>query len=162
MASSLSAPQLRTLGLFAALSDEALDLLAGTLSVRRVTAGQVVFREGDEARELFIILEGEVEVVKTTPRGTQVRLSRMSAGQWFGDMSLLDVQRRFASVRAATDSNLLVLTSGDLDALYRREMKSYALLLLNLARETSRRLRAVDELVFDMVVKMRDQNLGCG
>ena len=111
MSSSLSTPQLRSLALFAALSDETLETFASSLSVRRFAAGQMIFREGDEARELFIVVEGEVEVVKTSPRGHQIRLSRMSAGQWFGDMSLLDVQRRFAAVRAATDAGLLVLTA---------------------------------------------------
>jgi CRP-like cAMP-binding protein len=158
----VTASYLRSFGLFGALSDETLETLAQTLALRRVARAELVFREGDEARELFVILEGEVEVAKTTPHGLELRLSRMTAGQWFGDMSLLDVQRRFATVRAATDARLLVLTARDLDVLYRRDLKSYALLMLNLARETSRRLRAVDEVMFEMVAKLRDQHLGCG
>jgi CRP/FNR family transcriptional regulator, cyclic AMP receptor protein len=157
-----TASSLRSFGLFGALSEETLEVFAQTLALYPVARREIVFHEGDEAHELFLILEGEVEVVKTTPLGLELRLSRMTAGQWFGDMSLLDVHRRFATVRAATDARLLRLTARDLDALYRRDLKSYTLLILNLARETSRRLRAVDEVVFEMVSKLRDQHLGCG
>jgi CRP-like cAMP-binding protein len=98
--------------------------------------------------------------VKTSKAGYELKLSRIVAGQWFGDMSLLDIQRRFASVRAVVQSRLLQLSSRDLDALYRLDLKSYTLLVLNLARECSRRLRAVDELVFSLMAQLRDHHLG--
>jgi CRP/FNR family transcriptional regulator, cyclic AMP receptor protein len=159
---SLDPSNLRTIGLFGALSEDALAVFAATLKQRHVEAGELVLEDGDEGRELYVILEGEAEIVKTTGEGNELRLSRITAGQWFGDMSLLDVQRRFASVRAVVPCRLLMLSSRDLDALYRRDLKSYTLLVLNLARELSRRLRAVDELVFDLMARLRDHHLGCG
>ena len=159
---ALTPAYLRTLGLFGALSEEALEMFAATLAERQVAAGEFVFEDLDDGRELYLIIDGEVEIVKMTPKGHELKLSRIVAGQWFGDMALLASQRRFASVRAVVPSRLLLLSSRDLDALYRRDLKSYTLLVLNLARELSRRLRAVDELMVDLMTRLRDHHLGFG
>jgi CRP/FNR family transcriptional regulator, cyclic AMP receptor protein len=159
-AGALTPDYLRTIGLFGALSEDALVMLASTLRERTVEAGEFVFHEQDEGRDLYLIIDGEVEIVKQTKVGHEIKLSRITSGQWFGDMSVLDIQRRFAGVRAIVPSRLLQLSSRDLDALYRRDIKSYTLLVLNLARELSRRLRVVDELVFSLMAQLRDHHLG--
>ena len=160
--SQLDPSHLRTLGLFGALSDDALQLIATTSELRQFEPGELVFSDGDEGRELYVILEGDLHVFKRTPAGHELRLTSMTAGQWFGEMAILDIQHRFASVRAVTPCRLLLLTARDLDALYRHDLKSYTLLVLNLARELSRRLRTVDQLVFDLITRIRDHHLGCG
>ncbi len=157
---ALTPEYLRTFGLFGALSEEALDMLAAALRERTVEAGEFVFREQDEGRDLYLVVAGEVEIVKATREGRELALSRIAVGQWFGDMSLLDIQRRFASARAVVPSRLLQLSSRDLDALYRRDLKSYTLLVLNLARELSRRLRVADEMMFSMMAQLRDHHVG--
>lgn len=162
LADPLDPSHLRTLGLFGALSDDALALIAATAQVRHFQPGEIVFQDGDHGRELYVVLEGELSVYKRTPAGHELKLSGLTAGQWFGEMSILDVQHRFATVRVVTPSRLLLLTARDLDALYRHDLKSYTLLVLNLARELSRRLRTVDQLVFDLVTRIRDHHLGCG
>ena len=118
-------------------------------------ADEVVFKEGDQARELYVLLMGEVEVFKVLKRGAEARLATLSPGHWFGEMSVLDAHPRSASVRALEPCRLLVVTARDLDALYRRDLKSYTLLVLNIARELARRLRLVDELVADFVGNIR-------
>ena len=51
---------------------------------------------------------------------------------------------------------LLTLTSGDLDALYRRDLKAYALLVMNLARQLSRKLRVAETILADTVTSVMD------
>jgi CRP-like cAMP-binding protein len=103
-----------------------------------------------------------VEVFKTLRCGTEARIAILSAGQWFGEMSVLDVRPRSASVRALSPCVLLVVTARDLDALYRRDLRSYTLLVLNVARELARRLRLVDEMVADFIAHVRDHHIGYG
>jgi CRP-like cAMP-binding protein len=71
---------LREIGLFGALSDEVLEWMVKTIPVVLYGAGDHIFREGDQAREMFVVLAGEVEVYKRTKRGAEARatLSTMS------------------------------------------------------------------------------------
>jgi CRP-like cAMP-binding protein len=71
-------------------------------------------------------------------------------------MSILDVQPRSASVRSLAVSRLLVITTADLEALYRRDVKSYSLFVLNVARELSRRLRVTDGILAELAASMVD------
>jgi CRP-like cAMP-binding protein len=159
---ALTPTELREIGLFGALGDDALQHLATSLKILHRGADEVIFREGDAAREFFVILQGEVEVFKVLQRGAEARLATLTPGHWFGEMSVLDVQPRSASVRALVPCTLLVVTARDLDALYRRDLKSYTLVVLNVARELARRLRVVDELVADFIGSVRNQHIGYG
>ena len=102
------------------------------------------------------------DVTGQISRRPGVCVATLGPGHWFGEMSVLDVQVRSASVRALSPCRLLVLTARDLDALYRRDLKSYTLLVLNVARELSRRLRLVDDLVADFIGSVRNQHIGYG
>jgi CRP/FNR family cyclic AMP-dependent transcriptional regulator len=138
---------LREIGLFGALNDEVLLQLAGKLKAMRVSPGDEVFREGDGlAREMYVVLDGEMEVSKRGRRGGEVRIAILGPGDWFGEMSMIDMQPRSATVRALAPSQLLRMTSEDLDRLYRSDLKSYALIVLNIARGMSRRLRVRDAI----------------
>jgi CRP-like cAMP-binding protein len=152
----VGAQWLASIGLFGALSEDTLSQLAESLRVDQVNPGETVFREGDCAREMFVVLSGEFEVVKKSKRGVEARVALLGDGDWFGDMSILDVQPRSATVRALSPSRLMVITAADLDALYRRDTKSYAILVLNIARELSRRLRVADGILADLVVNVVD------
>ncbi len=155
----VSPSELRTIGLFGALSDEVLAHLAATLSVTTPSAGVVVFNEGDEAREMYVVVSGEMEVLKRSQRGIDARVAMLGPGDWFGEMSIVDVQPRSATVRALAPSRLLRITSADLDALYRYDLKSYAIIVLNLARELSRRLRVADGILADFIANVLDSYL---
>jgi CRP-like cAMP-binding protein len=69
-------------------------------------------------------------------------------------MSILDVQPRSASVRVLAPSRILKISASDLDALYRHDVKAYAIIVLNVARELSRRLRVADGIIADFVVNV--------
>jgi CRP/FNR family cyclic AMP-dependent transcriptional regulator len=127
------------------IDDETLGVFARELPQLRCSPGDRVVSEGDSAREMFVVLDGELEVLKKTPSGGEVRVAMLGPGGWFGEMSILDVQQRSASVRALAPSRLLRLSSESVDKhLYRRDLRAYALFIMNVARELSRRLRVTD------------------
>ena len=161
-ADAVTAAELRDIGLFGGLGDETLQHLAGTLRVLNRGATELIFTEGAEAREFYVLLRGEVEIFKTLKTGAEARLATLRDGHWFGEMSVFDVQRRSANVRTLVPCRLLVVTARDLDALYRRDLKSYTLLVLNVTRELARRLRLVDELVADFIGQVSNQHIGYG
>ena len=154
----LTTATLRDIGLFGALSDEVLDHLARSLKTTRIAPGETVFREGDgAAHEMFVVLDGEVEVSKRSRRGRDMRVAILGPGDWFGEMSVLDLQVRSATVRALAPSRLIRLSSEDLDALYRFDLKAYALIVLNIARDLSRRLRVTDGILADFTANVLDE-----
>ena len=149
---------LREVGLFGALGDATLDHLARTLATNRIAIGDVVFREGEpSAREMYVLLEGEMEVLKRSRRGRDTRIAILGPNDWFGEMSMIDMQPRSATVRALAPSRLIRMTSADLDALYRLDLKSYALIVLNVARDLSRRLRVADGILADFTANVLDE-----
>jgi len=149
-----SIEELRHVGLFGAVSDEVLEFLAAKLVVLSPRSGDIVFREGDSARDMFVVMSGEMEVQKRSQSGVDARVALLGPGDWFGEMSILDVQPRSASVRSLAPSRLLKISASDLDALYRHDTKAYALIVLNIARELSRRLRVADGLLAEFVANV--------
>lgn len=149
--------RLREIGLFGGLGDEVLQGFVGALERWELEPGAVVFKEGDSGRELFVILEGEVEVLRASRRGQLTRVAILGPGDWFGEMSILDVLPRSATMRILAPTHLLRMTAHELDTLYRKDMRSYSLLVLNIAREMSRRLRVADGLLAELVTGVMDE-----
>lgn len=148
--SPITVATLRDVGLFGALSDEVLGHLVRALKVVRFGTGQTVFREGDRlAHEMYVVLEGEMEVLKRSRHGPEMRIAILGPSDCFGEMSMIDMQARSASVRTLAPSRLLRINSEDMDGLYRYDLKSYTLIVLNIARHLSRRLRVADGILAD-------------
>jgi CRP-like cAMP-binding protein len=148
--------ELRNIGLFGALSDDVLAVLAGMLSVVVPEIGEVIFREGDEGNAMYVVLGGEMEVTKASRGGVDARVAVLGPGDWFGEMSIVDIQPRSATVRAVAPSRLVRISAADLDSLYRHDVRSYAIVVLNLARELSRRLRVADGILADLIANVLD------
>jgi CRP/FNR family transcriptional regulator, cyclic AMP receptor protein len=148
------AADLRNIGLFGALPDNVLDHLASTLEVIEVGPGTYLFREGEPANCMFVVLQGDMEVLKKSKTGSSARVAVLGPNDWFGEMGVIDVQARSASVMTVSPSRLIRMTSADLDGLYRFDVKSYALIVLNIAREMSRRLRVADGILADLIANV--------
>lgn len=102
--------------------------------------GEVVVREGDESREMFIIQQGRVEILKQAG-GQELRLAVLDRGSFFGEMSLLEGLPRSATARAIGETRLLVLRPGSLLLQIRRD-PTFAFELL---QQMSRRIRELND-----------------
>ncbi len=106
--------------------------------------GDIIVREGEETREMFVIQRGAVEIVKQVG-GHEVRLALLSRGAFFGEMSLLEGLPRSADARACGATTLVVFRPGSLLLQIRRD-PTFAFELL---QQMSRRVRELnDKLVF--------------
>ena len=132
---------LRGGALFAALEPEVAEALIARLTRRSFTAGETVFREGDSGHSLFIVLEGEIELVRVAASGELLHSVTFAPGTWFGEVALLGVTTRAILARARTDARLAELGSRQLHELYRADPRAYALLAMNLARGLARKLQ---------------------
>jgi len=149
--------ELRAIGLFGGLDDELLTHLAATLPVLAVAAGEELYRQGERGHELYVTLAGELEAVMSSRRGHETRIAEFRPGDWFGEMALIDVMPRPATVRAVAPTRLLQMCPRHLDAVYRHDVKAYALLVMNIARQLSRKLRVAEGILADTVISVSDQ-----
>ena len=99
---------MRRLPLFSGLSEEDLERLYQMASVTSVGPGALLIREGEEGDALYIVIEGELEIIKGLGVREQVIATRGS-GEVVGEMALLEQSRRSASARALSDTRLLVI-----------------------------------------------------
>ena len=137
---------LAKLPLFGGLPETSLEAFARRADTLAVAAGQVVFREGDAAKALYVVESGALEAVKARADG-EVLLIRFGPAECFGEMSFIDMQPRSATIRALEPTTLWVWTYSAIHERYCSDAKCYTLLIMNIARELSRRLRRADELV---------------
>ena len=112
------------------------------LDERTYAAGDVIFAEGDQSTEMFIVQEGRVQVTKRVAGG-DLFLATLERGDFFGEMGLLDSQPRHATCSALVPTRLLALRSGDLLIKLRRD-PTFALEML---QSMSRRIRHLNEQV---------------
>jgi CRP-like cAMP-binding protein len=89
--------------------------------------------------------KGEVRVVKHLGEACETELARLKERDFFGEMCILETLPRSASVQAVTDVVVYSVSSMDFLKLYQQHPAQYGILLLNLARDLSRRLRHLDE-----------------
>ena len=81
-----------------------------------------------------------------------MQLRVLEPGDCFGEMALLDLFPRSASVRAQDPSRALEITAADLLRLFEHDVEQFALVQMNIAREMCRRLRETDEMLFEAVM----------
>jgi anti-anti-sigma regulatory factor len=135
----------------AGLSDSDKALIAERLCRADYGPGDVVIRQGDTDRSLFIVAKGTTTVrVNVEGNGRQVRLASYSRGTVFGEMALLDRQPRSATVIADDDVVCYVLSEDAFNALIAERPLIAVHLLANLARELSFRLRNATRMISEL------------
>lgn len=134
---STTAQVLAKVPLFALLDDEERALLAERVELVRFKANETIFHFGDPGDAMYVITEGQVELSVKTKTGEQMFLERPTVGDFFGEISLLDVGPRTANARAVTDVAAIEVDRGDLDELFR--LKPAA--AMDLLGATGKRLR---------------------
>ena len=138
---------LQRMPVFGALDERALHFLVECARHRDVPAGDWFFREGDEARSMYVLESGRAVVTRQW-QGREIELNRFGPGDCFGEMALMDLHPRSAGVRALEDCAAIEFGPEEMMQLQEADLTQFALLQMNLGRELSRRLRATDDLLF--------------
>jgi len=135
---------LRIIPLFAQLTDEKLDELRPALMVQKMEAGEVVVKEGDAADKLFVLVTGEVQVVKNYLEPGAQTMDILTPGSYFGEMALVgDSSFRSASVLTSDECHFVTL---DRDA-FQAILHDNPDIAITILEETFRRLRQANELI---------------
>jgi CRP/FNR family cyclic AMP-dependent transcriptional regulator len=135
---------------FGGLSDASLDHLVSMLVERRFDAGATVVAEGEPGRSMFIVQSGDLVVSKLGDSGHAIRMARLGPGDFFGEMTLIEMQNRSASVVAESPTVLYELAARNLYTYYKADIRAYVMVLQNINRELCRRLRRADSRIAEL------------
>lgn len=129
--------------LFGAFNSAELDVLKRYLTVREYEAGQRIFAQGDLPAEIYIVVSGSVEFYVQSGDVTSLH-GTYKCGQTFGESAFLGIQPQIGTscVRGSAPACIVVLTRDALLALQEQEQALFAMLMMNLAREVSRKYQS--------------------
>ncbi|OLD07414.1 MAG: hypothetical protein AUI90_10140 [Deltaproteobacteria bacterium 13_1_40CM_3_69_14] len=139
---------LRQVSIFQALPQDTIADLAKRVWHKQADAGSVIVSQEEAGDALFVIARGKVKVVLYGETGREIILSMLGAGDFFGEMALLDRQPRSANVVAVESSELLGL---DREA-FQTHLTSHPSTAMAILAEMSRRLRHADEVIGNLAL----------
>jgi CRP/FNR family transcriptional regulator, cyclic AMP receptor protein len=131
---------LRSVPLFADLEEGELERFSHVAVPRSFPAGTRVFHEGDSSDACYIVSEGSFRVTREHSDGRAITLATLGPGEIFGELAMLDGDRRSASAESITDGTLLALPANDVRSLLARNPE----IALKLVAGLVRRLRAAN------------------
>jgi CRP-like cAMP-binding protein len=143
----MDAAFLRRTPIFGALGDEELGLVSQWLEERTYAPGTPIVQEGTSGHELYVIVSGHAEILKRSADGGETKIAELGPGACFGEMALVGIMTRSATARARSPLTALVLPYAGIAKLSELHLPTFTLLVMNLARELSRRLRDADAIL---------------
>lgn len=143
---------------FSKLSKTQINNLIDLTHNRYYESGEYIFHQGDPGIGLYIIQEGEVRIVQTTPDNVQYDLVKIGRGEFFGEMALLDNAKRSASAIAKNNTTLTVLFKPDLDDFINRYPKIGVEILRGMAKILAARLRNVNQEYLALYARFTENN----
>jgi CRP-like cAMP-binding protein len=138
---------LSRVALFAELLPEELDTIADAAEHRELRRGDVLFAEGDDPNELFVVVSGRIALANKSVDGRESVVALMEAGDVFGEMPLFDGLGRSTEARALEPSEVIAIPYGPIQEVY----EARPMLLWSVVAMLSGRIRAMDAALADSV-----------
>jgi CRP/FNR family cyclic AMP-dependent transcriptional regulator len=142
---------LQRMPVFGGIRADILHFLLGVCPVVSVPMNEFFFREHDQADSMFVLEAGKVAVLKSW-HGQEYLLQTLKQGDCFGEMAVMDLSPRSASVRAIEDCTAIRISAANLHQVYAQDLKQFALIQMNMGREVCRRLREADNQLFGAAI----------
>jgi CRP/FNR family transcriptional regulator len=127
--------------LFSALAEEDLAQVAEVAVPRRFGAGEIVFREGDASDTCYVIRSGHARAVREHSDGRSITLAQFGPGDIFGELAMLDDERRSATIETLESIEVIGILGPDM----RRLLREHPELAVKLISALGRRLRETNE-----------------
>jgi CRP/FNR family cyclic AMP-dependent transcriptional regulator len=128
--------------LFKGCSEEELELALGLFQERQIKSNTTIFTENMPAEALYIIKSGNVRISVIAGDGHERGLLLLSAGEFFGELALIQGEGRLATAKSEGQTELLMLTRKDFQALLDLDPRTGSRLLMAITRLLAMRIRA--------------------
>ncbi|MGA9103130.1 Crp/Fnr family transcriptional regulator [Aeromicrobium sp.] len=138
---------LRQAPLFSGLDEDSAAALETSMAASSLKRGDVLFNEGDDGSQLYVVTEGKVKLGRSSADGRENLLAILGPGQMFGELSFFDPGPRSATATAVTDVELKSLSHEALSPV----LETHSDVALALLHQLAGRLRRTNEVVGDLV-----------
>jgi diguanylate cyclase (GGDEF)-like protein len=142
---------LSSVRIFRELSEAEREQLIGVLTTVELDTGDVLFRQGAEGNELFIVREGRVASTVELPDGQELEIATFTEGDFFGEMSIFDNATRSATCHAKERSRLFRLPGDTFHDLMRNTPEASIKIMYEMLSITTQRLENTSQFLSDMV-----------
>ncbi|MEY4615221.1 MAG: cAMP-binding protein [Pseudomonadota bacterium] len=133
---------LKSIYLFNEFSEDDLKKIAATGIEKTIVAGQEIFSVGQEASAFYVVLMGSVKLTVNSGSGDEIQIRTLGSGAHFGEMPLIDGEKRSASVQAVETCHVLEIPYGKLLALFEKDLSVACRFYRSAAKFMAIRLRA--------------------
>lgn len=138
--------------LFESLNDEEISRIGNILENVFFKKGDYIFREGEDAKGVFLIVSGKVEISKLTSDGWKQTLLVLSNGNFFGELSIIERRLHEAKATALEDTELLLLKKEDFERIESEDIMLALKILKKLVFVLSKNLRKMNEMFLNVLV----------
>ena len=131
---------LQRYSIFGGLLEEQIESILPLMQFENFTPDENIITEGEPNDKIYFLIKGQVAVIKNG-----IELSCFNEGEAFGEMEVLDIMPSIASIKSLTQVTTMSISNKGLREIYKLDVKIFSLMIMNLARDLSRRLRRMDE-----------------
>jgi signal-transduction protein with cAMP-binding, CBS, and nucleotidyltransferase domain len=146
---------LLSIPIFEGLSKRDCGLLMNLIHHRIYIADEYIFYQDDPGLGIYLIREGEVEVQRTDKNGNVFHQATLHKGDFFGELALVDGEKRAASAISKKDSKIAVIFKPDLDEFIQRFPKKGIIILEGISKIVTTRLRKLNEEHYEIESKVK-------
>jgi len=138
--------------LFKGSSTEELELVLGLFQERQIKPNATIFTEKMPADALYIVKSGTVRITMMAGEGEEIGLLLLKAGEFFGELALIQPDERLVNARAETSADLLLLTRKDFQALLDLDPRTASRVLLVVAKLLAMRVKAYSNRLKELLM----------
>ncbi|MCL2881229.1 MAG: cyclic nucleotide-binding domain-containing protein [Treponema sp.] len=138
----LETRDLRKYSLFGGLTDAQMAEILPMMEQEEYEAGAAIITEGTPNDKIYFILRGRVAVTREG-----IILTEFGEGEVFGEMEVLEIMPSAATITALSPVTVMVIANKTLRKINLSDPKTFSLMVMNLARDLSRRLRRMNDQV---------------
>ena len=151
-----SAEYLRSVSIFPDLTDAERASIAKKMTPYSYSKGEFIVMEETEGQQCYFITHGSVKITRSSKEGREVILAILTAGEFFGEMSLLDGETRSANVLTLEETKVLALNGNDFMA----TLEEYPRVSIQLLKELTIRLRKSDLQIASLTLSDAEKRIG--
>lgn len=147
--------KINDISLFSGMNQEQLESFKQFVYKKQFPEDKVLFLEGEKADAIYIILQGEVQIIKTSPEGKEKILKILVAGDFFGEMGVIEAEKRSAMAKTSRETTLLRLGKEQ----FLKYIKQNPEIAFNIIIELSHRLRLANKDIENLAFKEVEDRL---
>lgn len=134
--------------LFHEIYDKEIESVIKHCMVASYNPGDYIINQGDESTDICILLSGEADIVYDD-NGTPNYIATLKHGDIFGELVLINETRRTANIICKKASEVLIIKYEDFYSFYHKNPKVFSLLVLNITRLVTKRLKEMNQILHD-------------